>query len=184
MCIPMKKLLLIVVVFAYVFIGRAEQIDINFEYPDIEGDFYLAGTVFFPPSSVMSVNNILILDTSTKKEIASKITVQERWPDDSIMSVEIIFPASSQKKTTYTIHYGSDIKRRKTFSEPAVLPTISFFPAGAGRPVENVDISVGQINVRVDKSTNIRYWWYIVPMAILLFLTVYRSVRTIRTQKL
>ncbi|MGC8804376.1 MAG: hypothetical protein ACP5JO_04175 [Candidatus Ratteibacteria bacterium] len=165
----MKKLILVVFVFAYVFIGWAEQIDINFEYPDIEGDFYLAGTVFFPPSSVMSVNNILVLDAGTKNEIASKITVQEKWPDDSIMSVEIIFPANSQKKTNYAIHYGSDIKRRKTFSEPAVLPTISFFPAGAGRPVENVDISVGQINVRVDKSTSIRYWWYIAPMGIFCF---------------
>jgi len=183
MHIPMNKFILIVLL-ACVFTGRAEQIGVNFEYPDVEGDFYLAGTVFFPPSSILSINNICVLDTNTKKEIASKIVVVEKWPDDSIMSVEIIFPANSQKKTEYAISYGSDVKRRKTFSEPAVLPTVSFFPAGTGRSAENVDVSVGQINVRVDKSASVRYWWYIVPMVILLFLTVYRSVRTIRTQKL
>ncbi|MCM8758851.1 MAG: hypothetical protein NC906_03650 [Candidatus Omnitrophica bacterium] len=179
----MKRFLFLILFLFIVFCYGSSQIDIEFEYPSISGDFYVAGTVFFPPSAVSTSDNIIVMDTETKSEIQSKITVQENWPDGSILSAEIIFPANRQKRTRYAIFYGEDVKRKKSFSESAVLPTVSFITPGAGKTIEDIDISVGEINVRVDRSASIRYWWYIIPAFILIFLTILRTLRTIRTQK-
>ena len=165
------------------FVLRADEIQIYFEYPDITGDFYVAGTVFFPPGSVSAVDNIIVVDKTSGNEIASNIRVQEQWPDGSILSAEIIFASNIQKKTIYLVRYGNDVKRKKTFSEPAVLPTVSFITPGSGQTDEKMDVSVGQINVRIDRSAGIRYWWYVLPAFIFIFFTVLRSLRTIRMQK-
>jgi len=179
----MKKFIFLLFLFKCNFLFCSEKIDISFEYPDIKGDFYVAGTVFFPPSSILSSDNIAVMDTATKKEVPSRITVSEKWPDSSILSAEIIFPANTGKKTAYAIFYGKEIKRGKIFSEPAVLPTVAFFTGSTGRTAENIDVSVGQINVRVDKSISIRYWWYVLPLMVLIFFTVCRSLTISRRYK-
>jgi hypothetical protein len=179
----MKKFIFLLFLCGCSFLFCSEKIDISFEYPDINGDFYVSGTAFFPPSSVFSSDHILVMDMATKKEVPSKITVSEKWPDGSILSAEIIFPANTSKKTHYAIFYGNEIKRSKIFSEPAVLPTVDFFTGGTGRTAENIDVNVGQINVRVDKSISIRYWWYVLPLLVLIFLTVYRSLTINRRHK-
>ncbi|MCM8814834.1 MAG: hypothetical protein NC937_01100 [Candidatus Omnitrophica bacterium] len=180
----MKKLLLFLIPILYGLAYGGEQIQIEFEYPSITGDFYVAGTVFFPPAAAPDLKKILVMDKDTREEIPSKIVVQDNWPDGSVLSAEIVFPANSQKKGKYIIFYGDDVERKKSFVEAAVLPTVSFIVPGAGTTVENMDVSVGQINVRVDRSTNIRYWWYILPVFFLILLTVLRTLRTIRMQKL
>lgn len=177
----MKKSLLIFLFACNVFANYQMQVD--FDYPSVSGDFYVAGTVFFPPGAVIHTDNIIVIDTETKKEVPSKISVQEQWPDSSILSAEIIFPANNQRKTKYAIVYGDDVKRERTFSQTGVLPTISFTTPGAGKTAETVDISVGQINVRVDKSISLRYWWYIVPVLFLIVLTIVRTLITVRSQK-
>ncbi|MCX7705507.1 MAG: hypothetical protein N2115_04530 [bacterium] len=179
----MKKIFLFFLFVLYAFVLEADEIPIEFEYPAIAGDFYVAGTVFFPPLSVPDPDNILVIDKSTEKEVISKITVIEKWPDGSILSAEIVFPASSQRKTRYAILYGDKVRRKKSFTDASVLPTISFVVPGAGKTVESMDVSVGQINVRVDRSASIRYWWYLLPALILIFLTILRTLRTIRIQR-
>lgn len=179
----MKKFLFLIFFVFTIFVYGSNRIEIKFEYPSISGDFYITGTVFFPPSAVFSSDNILVMDIKIKKEVQSKITVQEHWPDGSILNAEVIFPANNKEKTEYVISYGNDVKRKKSFSEAAVLPTVSFFTPGAGKTTETIDISVGQINVRVDRSAGIRYWWYVLPLFILFILTILRTARTIRTQR-
>jgi len=179
----MKKFIFLLLVCRCSFLFSSEKIDISFEYPGLKGDFYVSGTIFLPPASIFSSDNISVMDTVTKKEVPSKITVSEKWPDGSILSAEIIFPANASKKTQYTIFYGNEVKRNKIFSEPAVLPTISFSTGSTGRTAENIDVSVGQINVRVDKSISVRYWWYVLPLMLLIFFTVYRSLTINRNYK-
>lgn len=179
----MKKVFLFLFFSLTCFVSGSSQIKIDFDYPSINGDFYVSGNVFFPPSSVYDTSNIAVIDEKTKKEVPSKITVLEKWFDDSILSAEIIFSANQQRKTEYSILYGKDVKRKRSFSESAVLPTVSFITPGTGKTTENLDISVGQLNVRVDRSPSIRYWWYLGPMFVLIFLTLIRTRRTIKTQR-
>ncbi len=170
----MKKILLLLMVAG---LACCEEIKIEFEYPSFYGDFYLTGSVLFPPSSVFDVTNIIVADARTKKEIPSKIIVQQQWFDGSILEAQITFPANINRKTEYCVIYGIGVQRKNPINELAVLTTVPFYTPGYGRAEENIDVPVGQINVRIDKSSNIRYWWYIFPMSFLIILTFIRSMR-------
>jgi hypothetical protein len=153
----------------------AQEFHINFDYPSFEGDFYVSGKVSFPPSSVRSERNISVRVTDRGDEISTKIVISNTWPDGSVQGAQIIFAANSTTKYSYTLFFGEDVVRKKSFNETAVLPSISFSVGGAPMMVEQVDVSVGQINVMVDKSPSIYYYWNIIPIILLIVLTYYRS---------
>ncbi len=153
----------------------SQELTINFEYPSFKGDFYVSGKVSFAPSSVRSERNISVRVMDKKDEVSAKIAVLNTWPDGSVQSAQIIFAANSATKYSYTLFFGEDVVRKKSFNETAVLPSISFSVGGAPMMVEQVDVSVGQINVMVDKSPSIYYYWNIIPIVLLIALAYYRS---------
>lgn len=154
----------------------AEEIPLSFTYPSFTGDFYASGNIFFPPGVVESEENIMV-KVPKLGEAPAKITVLRRWPDGSVLNAEVIFVANTSRKQNYVVCYGQDIQRKKIIAETAVLPTVSFSVAGAPRISEKVNIDVGQINVRVDKSHDIYYYWHIIPIVILITLSYYRYRR-------
>jgi len=162
---------------AICYVYAAQEAPVSLDYPSFEGDFYASGKVFFPPSSVKSERNIIVGLTDTSSEIPSKITILSKWPNGSIQSANIIFAANSASKKKYVVIFGEDVLRKKSFTQPAVLPTVSFSTAGAPKTVEEIDLNVGQINVRVDKSPDLFYYWHIVPVMILIGIAYYRSQR-------
>ncbi|MFN4228110.1 MAG: hypothetical protein ACK4F0_08250 [Candidatus Ratteibacteria bacterium] len=162
----------------FIVIG-AENLQVDFTYPDLKGDFYVSGKVSFPYGNIYSDNNISIYDVKTYEEIPSKINIIEKWPDGSILEVEILFPANAEKQRRYIISYGMDIKRKKKFTQTAVLPIISASIGKTPQTTENINIPVGELLVKVDRSPDIRYYWYIIPMCVLVFLTLYRTKKTI-----
>jgi len=151
-----------------------QELSIDLSYPSYSGDFYASGTVTFPPGTVADNNHVKVVAKQTNEEVATKITILEYWLDGSIMSAEIRFAANSARKRTYSVIFGSDVKRTKNFSNAAVLPTVSFSVVGSPKDAENMNLDVGQINVRVDRSPNVRYWWHLLPIAGLITLTVIR----------
>ncbi len=154
----------------------AERSPIDFDYPAFTGDFYVSGTVYMPPGAVPTDRNVRV-ETSGRLERATFIKILERWPDGSLMSVEIMFAANSGRRTEYFLHYGENVTRRRILTKTAVLPTVSFSTVGLPRTSERVDVDVGEINVTVDRSPAIYYYAYAVPLIGLLLVTFVRSRR-------
>ena len=172
------KLLFITIITILLLAGNAfasQDILISFDYPSYKGDFYVSGKVFFPPGVVSSHEHIIV--KSGKLEIPAMITVQQRWPDNSILSVEILFAANSSRREDFLVSYGEEVRRKKLLTATAVLPTIQFFTGGVPKISENIDIDVGKINVRVDRSSNIYYYWHLIPIVILIFISYIRARR-------
>jgi len=172
----MQILILLYLFFLPVLLNGAE-IALNVDYPSFQGDFYVFGRLSFPPSAVLSENNMLILDRNTGEETPTKISVIRKWADGSVLSANITFPTNAGRKGDFSVIYGENVRRKKIFTDPAVLPTVAFASAGAPKSSENMDMSVGQINVRVDKSSNIYYYWHILPITLLLIIAFYRTLR-------
>lgn len=156
----------------------AQALLIDFTYPSFTGDFYVSGNVAFAPGIVKSEDDVIVKSHGTDEEIPTKITILQKWPDSSILSAEITFVANSARKESCELLYGPEIRRKKIFTETAVLPTISFSVGGLPKISEKVDIDVGQINVRVDKSHGLYYYWHAIPIVIFIALAFYRYRRT------
>lgn len=175
-----KKLIIIIFLLMCSFCLSSERLTINFLYPSLSGDFYVNGKVSFPPSSVLTEDNITVTDFNTGEEIPTKITVLERWPDNSILEIEILFPANTNKQRRYILNYGDDIKRKKKITQTSVLPIINASIGKTPQPTESINIDVGELLVKVDKSSDIRYYWYILPILFLISLTIYRTIKNTR----
>lgn len=173
----MKKPFILACLIFSINILYAEDLPVNLEYPSFKGDFYASGRITLPPGKAPTGKNIAIKNGSTWEEVPSLITIRKKWPDGSVMSADIIFPANAEERADYKISFGGDVEGKSRFSEPAVLPTVTFSIAGSPKSAETMDMAVGQINVRVDKSSNIYYYWHIVPITILTLIVLYRTNR-------
>ncbi|MGV8120243.1 MAG: hypothetical protein AB2L14_10830 [Candidatus Xenobiia bacterium LiM19] len=49
-----------------------------------------------------------------------KLTVQETWPDGSILNGEVIFVASTSKQASYLLCYGDDVKGSKRMEKNVI----------------------------------------------------------------
>ncbi|HPP11937.1 MAG TPA: hypothetical protein PKW42_04315, partial [bacterium] len=105
------------------------------------------------------------------------------WPDGSVQRVEVIFTVAAGQAGHYVLVYGQDVNQKSFLRETAVLPTVSFSLAGLPPPAENMDLPVGQINVRVERSPDIRYYWHLTPLAAIVFLLFLRRRRWNRMDK-
>ena len=160
------------------FLFSGQEILVRLDYPSFPGDFYASGNVSFPPGGLPSEYNVIVKAAESAREIPSGVKILKLWPDGSIQSAEITFPANSKTKEEYILAYGDEVKRKKSFTEAAVLPTVSFSVSGAPKRTEKVNMEVGQINVRVDKSPNLYYYWHLLPIILLIYFTCYRSRKT------
>lgn len=152
---------------------------VRFDYPSFPGDFYASGNVSFPPGGLPSEYNVIVKAAESTREIPSGVKILKLWPDGSVQSAEITFPANSKTKEEYVLAYGGEIKRKKSFTETAVLPAVSFSVGGAPKRTEKVDLEVGQINVRVDQSQDFYYYWHLLPIILLIYFTCRRSRKTL-----
>lgn len=157
-----------------------QEIPITFEYPAFAGDFYVSGTVALPPGALREADNLAVYSSQPDKEVQSKIDITSRWPDGSVLKARVLFPANIQRQTAYQVRYGDEIRHRNSFAEAAVLPTVSFAVGGAAQIRENMDVSVGQINVRVDRSPQIYYYWHLIPIALIIIWAWFRARRARR----
>lgn len=153
-----------------------ERAAVDFIYPSFSGEFYVAGTVTFPPGLVKTSQNILV-EKDGQGEVPIKLTVQESWPDGSILNGEVIFVAITSKQASYLLCYGDDVKGSKRMEKTAVLPTIAFSVGGAPRTEENVNMDVGTLNVTVDRSPPLHYYWHIIPITVIIVLLIIRARR-------
>jgi hypothetical protein len=163
--------------------GAFEELSIDFNYPAFRGDFYVCGSVTFPPGAVASPENLRVSTVSPAREVAAKKRVTDTWPDGSVLSMEVTFEANGERRREYRIAYGPDVKGKKIIAEAAVLPSIPFSLGGAPLTTENVNLDVGQLNVTVDRSPGIHYYWHMIPIVFISALAVIRSRRAGRPER-
>jgi hypothetical protein len=156
--------------------GASQKTDLLLEYPEFEGDFYAEGILSFPPRAVPSDANLAVC-SAEGVETESKVAVLKSWADGSLQKVQVVFPANAARRQKYQLVFGVEVSRSKKLAQTAVLPAVSFYAAGAPRAVENIDLNIGTLNVRVDRSPGISYYWHILPITFLGWLTWYRSRR-------
>jgi hypothetical protein len=154
----------------------AQELAVTLDYPSFRGDFYASGEVSFPPCAAPATANILVRSASGDEPTA-RVTALEAWPDGSVLKAALLFSANAERKTDYRVVFGEDVTRRGSLDEPAVLPTVTFAVQGAPRNTEAMNVNVGELNVRVDRSPGLYYYWHILPIVVLLALTFYRSRR-------
>ncbi|MCM8768690.1 MAG: hypothetical protein NC911_03275 [Candidatus Omnitrophica bacterium] len=172
--------ILLVAGFSLVFLSHLsarEEKDIIVPEVLLKGDFYAAGEVVFPPGVVSRIENMAVQEKEAGRYLPAKITVLDYWPDGSIQRAEIIFAVASNQVTDYKLVYGPEVANTKFLTQTAVLPTVSFSLAGLPRLAENMNVPVGEINVRVERSPDIRYYWHLAPLGIIVFLLFWRSKR-------
>lgn len=152
----------------------AQRLELYLDYPLFDGDFYAEGIVSFPPLAVSGADNLAVY-AADGSEIASKVMVLNSWGNGSVQKAQIIFPANAARRQKYALGFGEEIRRQKGFEQTAVLPTVPFYALGAPRAAENVNLNIGTINVLVDRSPGINYFWHIIPIAFLVWLTWHRA---------
>lgn len=177
----MKKIILFFVLFCGPFRIFAEQrAGIDFEYPSFTGDFYVAGKMSFPPGAVLSESNITVKNAETGEEIPSRIERTEEWPDGSLLEVTILFSANTSRKKNYVVSYGTGVGRRRIFKQAAVLPIVTSSIGGTPKTSESMDMDVGEMIIKVDKSPEIRYYWHLFPILMLILFSIYRARKNSR----
>jgi len=155
----------------------AERSSIDFTYPSFEGDFYVSGTLSFAPGAVAGPAHLQVRTVSPAQEVPAKKRALETWPDGSILTMEVTFEANASRRGEYYVSYGDDVRADRTITETAVLPSVPFSAGGAPRTAENVNMDVGQLNVTVDRSPGIFYYWHLVPIVLLTALALMRARR-------
>lgn len=177
LCVKGKIIVFLTLLMFYTYAWARQSVPVDFIYPVFTGDFYVSGKIAFPPGVVAGENNIIVTIRETGVEIDSCIVPCGRWPDGSLSFAQVTFSANQARPAEYLLSYGPDIKRKKIISETAVLPTIPFALPGMPRQSQNLNVPVGQINVLVDKSSDIVCYWYFLPMLLLLWVSFRRNRR-------
>lgn len=141
-------------------------------YPD-----YLAtGNLVFPPSVIFSSDKFRIVDLLTEKEVPSVVIKEVRWPDESLMLVEVGFPVK-KGEGKYCLEWGEEITRTIVVSEEK-LPPQPFRLKGEAFPTPPMEeVPVGTLLVRVERQAGLLYYWYLIPLAGLSFILIWRKIK-------
>ncbi len=141
-------------------------------------DEYLAtGLVPFPPEVIFSTDNLRIVNALSNREVPSFIIEENRWPDGSLMLVKMGFVVRSEGWRTqqYWLEWGEEISRRESFPEDKLATTS--FRVVEGLPDQTEDIiNVGAMMIRVEKHPVLIYYWYLVPIILLLSTVIWRKL--------
>jgi len=175
----MKNIIFTILVSLFLLCANAEEnrFVIEFEYPQFKGDFYVSGRVSFPPGAVLSDKNFSVHDSLTQEEIPVMVEISEKWPDGSILDASVHFAANSSRRKDYVLSYGEGVNRSRSFTQVSTMPIVTASIGNSPSTEESLDMEVGQLIVKVDRSVDFRYYWYLLPMFGLLFLAVCRARR-------
>lgn len=149
-----------------------------------EDEYLATGLVPFPPDVIVSTSNLRILNALSNSEVPSFIIEEEKWPDGSLMLVEIGFVVKTHGWQTqqYWLEWGKEISRGDISPEDKLDPlrktalATTSFRVVEGLPDEAEDIiKVGTMMIRVEEHSGIIYYWYLAPVIGLLSIVIWRK---------
>ncbi|MBM4087346.1 MAG: hypothetical protein FJ272_21350 [Planctomycetes bacterium] len=151
----------------------ADQLLVRFAEPPT-GGCVAVGSVDFPMGDLKSVETLRIVAGQDYVEVPVAILATSAWPDGSILSADIAFPVADAS-LSYGVEWGV-VRRQKHFDYKPSKDTkpVSFT---AVELESSLDVTVGQLMVRVDKRAALYNHWYWIPIAAILGLLVYRKAR-------
>ena len=158
-------------------VHAAERRFLDIERPPKPGRCLVSGTVFFNPGKLASADSIRILETPDLMNIGLEVLFSEEWPGgNGIMSADIAFVITDDALRTksFILEWGME-KRVKNAEVDRTLPEVHF---NLGREVsaDNVQLPVGTLTVKVRKHPELFYYWYLLPIGIILGLLIWRKL--------
>jgi hypothetical protein len=159
-----------------------------------ESQWLVEGTLSFVPGALTSTTGFRILEEpsevpdpsvrrgadSGSREVPIQVTGEVAYPDGSLMFVDVCFPVTlaEARSHRYWLVAAPEGRAKEYQPEPgASLPVITFvLPEESGSAPPAIDMTVGQMMVRVDQHPGLYYYWYLVPLVGILAVLVWRKV--------
>lgn len=144
------------------------------------------GTLSFTPGALPSATRFRILEEPGAqgvgaREVPIRVTGEVAYPDGSLMFLDICFPVTLAEVRSHQYWLEAAPQGRAGEYEPEVgvaLPVLAFVLREESVPSPTaIDMTVGQMLVRVDQHPGFYYYWYLVPLAGILALLLWRKVR-------
>jgi len=150
------------------------------EEPAAPGVYQAVGTLFFNPGVLNSTHGVRVL-TVPGSNIVDLILLDSRnWPGDGLMSVTVAFLARHDRslRRRYVVEQGEGRWLPATELDRSI-PTLRFEAAEPGE-MEDPTLPVGTMFVKVRKCPEVYYYWYLLPIAGIIALLLYRRFRYFR----
>ena len=122
---------------------------------------------------------VAVSDEPGGGEVPFAVLGEARWPDGSLMAVELCFPLAAEDvaDTRYWLE-PADSTSPKWYTGPRDLPRLRFrLNESAQEAPVDVGVDVGEMMVRVDQRPELYYYWYLIPIGAILGLLIWRKVR-------
>ncbi len=173
-------LALIVLLAAHSTSPAAERRLLTIEDPPSPGTYRVVGTFYFNPGMLDSPDQVRVFSLSETSAVDLFLLDSETWPGDGVMCVTVGFVATRDDllDRPYSVEWGG---ARQTLANKthAGLPTLRMemetTPAG-----DRSGLPVGTMVVKVRKHPEIYYYWYLIPIAIVVLVLVYRKFKYFR----
>jgi hypothetical protein len=154
------------------------------------------GTLSFVPGVLASATEFTILEepgapqpdtcppgagapAAGAREVPLQVTGEVPYPDGSLMFVDVSFPVTLAQVRSHRYWLASAPQGRTGSYEPEAgveLPVLTFVLREEGEPpAAPVDMTVGQMLVRVDQHPGFYYYWYLLPLGAILALLIWRK---------
>ena len=160
-------------------VQAAERRFLDIEPPQKPGSYLVSGTVFFNPGELASADSIRILKTPDLTDTGFEVLFSEEWPGgNGVMSVDIAFVASDEELRTnrFILEWGLEKRAKSETVDPGIeLPEMHFNP-GREVTVDNVQLPVGTLTVKVRRHPEYYYYWYLLPIGAILGLLFWRKL--------
>ncbi len=154
---------------------------IEVEAPATGGKYLATGTVELAPGVVTDLKQFRIVSPSDEpggQVVPFAVLSEVRWPDGSLMAVQLAFPVTAKdvaERRYWLESAGSGPPEQ--YTGPRDLPVLRFRLSESSEPVRvHLDMDVGQLMVRVDQHPELYYYWYLIPIACILGLLIWRKV--------
>jgi len=152
-----------------------ERRAIVFEVPSGAESVWVEGSLSFPPGAVKLGANLRLAGAGV--EVPSEIVETTSWFDASLMLVHLRFRGFKEAERRVWAEWGDEVESSHGRIPGASGPVVEFkvFDAASDIRVEG-DVNVGTMVVRVEQHAGIYYYWYLLPIALILGFLIWRKV--------
>jgi hypothetical protein len=154
--------------------GAVDRRPIVYSVPAPLTDVIVEGSLSFPPGSLKSPDNLRLADSGA--EIPSAVVEKSLWFDGSVMLLKLRFRGSRLAERRIWAEWGGGIRAKHGSIAPGGGKAAEFkvFDSASDIRVQG-NVNIGTLIVRVEKRAGIYYYWYLIPLALILGVLIRRK---------